>query len=107
MLLKDSSKSGYMIKENEEALKTKESNLFGKKCEVNLKKKAKLRLELRDLFQIHQLNPKEFPFKGVANSVAVLGECFNASSRSFHNNQLLQESKPGTSYSEYNEGIQI
>ena len=55
MLLKDRKKSGYMIKENEE---------------VNLKKKAKLRLEMRDFFQIHQLNPKEFPFKGVANSVA-------------------------------------
>ena len=70
MLLKDSRKSGYMIKENEETLKTKESSLFGKKVEVNLKKKAKLRLEMRDLFQIHELNPTEFPFKGVANSVA-------------------------------------
>lgn len=36
VLLKKHRKASHMIKENKKALKTKDSNLFGKKLETNL-----------------------------------------------------------------------
>ena len=106
-LLKDNRKASYTIKENEEALKTKDSNLFGRKVDANLKKKAKSRLDLKDLLQPPNIKSKWLPFQGGPSFSYRGGGSSNSSPRSFHNNQPSQESKSGTVLSVYNKGTQF